>query len=247
MKNKVTIIGYGNMGKAIKKALLKSSPKIKIKTADLGDSKKSVKDSRFIILSVKPQDAKKTISEIKKEGLQEESILVSIMAGVSIEKIKKLSGHKKIVRMMPNMGMLSGEGIAAWKAEGLSVSEKKEIKKILNKITENFEVKNEDAINKVTAVSGSGPAYFFLLAKAIMDSATGLGLKKEEARKLVEKTFSASALLSKNTDYGELIKKVASKGGTTEAALKVFQKEKFDKITQKAIKAAYIRSKNLNK
>jgi len=197
-------------------------------------------------LSVKPQDAKEAIGEIR-NYLNKKTIIISIMAGISIEELMHLSGHKKIVRMMPNLGLSVGCGIAAWKASGISEIEKKKVKSFLNKITENFEVKNEDTINKVTAISGSGPAYFFLLADCLIKACNGLGLSKNESKQLVEKTFSASAILGKEWDYSSLIKKVASRGGTTEAALNVFQKENFDVVVLKAVQSAYKRAQELSK
>ncbi len=244
MKTKVAIIGYGTMGRAIARELGKNDPSAEIFHADIGESKKPVCNSSYAILAVKPQDAPAAIKEIKQGGLKKETVLISIMAGFPIKKIKSISGHGKIVRVMPSLGLAAGEGIAGWISSGLSLSEKKGVKKFLDKITENFEVKKEDTLNKVTAVSGSGPAYFFLLAKLLEDSAKKLGFNKEEARKLTDKTFQASAALSKNVDYAELMKKVASKGGTTEAALKHLN---FDKMMQKAVKAAYKRAKELGK
>ena len=128
---------------------------------------------------------------------------------------------------------------------GLSKSETKN-KNFINKITENFEVKDEDIINKVTAISGSGPAYFFLLANHLKMASENLGLTKDESKKLVEKTFLASAMLVKNSDYSTLIKKIASKKGTTEAALKIFKNKNFDKIVSSATFAAYKRAKELS-
>jgi pyrroline-5-carboxylate reductase len=169
------------------------------------------------------------------------------MAGTSIKKLADISGHKKIIRMMPNLGLSVGEGIAAWKGVGLSSGELKKAQNFINKITENFEVKNEDTINKVTAISASGPAYFFLLADSLMNACRKLGLKKSESEKLVQKTLSASAILGKEANYTELIKRVKSKGGTTEAALKVFQKKNFNGIVSEAVNSAYKRAKELNK
>ena len=102
-------------------------------------------------------------------------------------------------------------------------------------------------INKTTAVSGSGLAYFFLLADFMSKASSDLGINKVESRKLVEKTFLASAMLQGNEEYTSLIKKIASKGGTTEAALKVFQKEKFGNIVIKAVRSAYKRAKELSR
>jgi pyrroline-5-carboxylate reductase len=253
MKTNITIIGFGTMGKAIAKTLQKACPpkgrdsSIKIFTIDINKKNTSgIKKSDFIILAVKPQDAGEAIKELRKYGINKKTILISIMAGFSIKKLLQFSGHKKIMRMMPNLGLSVGAGIAVWKKVGLSKSEIKKAKNFINKITENFEVKDEDIINKVTAISGSGPAYFFLLADCLIKALKNLGLTDNESKKLVEKTFLASALLGKNSDYSLLIKKIASKGGTTEAALKVLKNKNFDKIILKAVLSAYKRAKELS-
>lgn len=241
------------MGKAIAKTLTKACPPngrdslVKIFTIDLKKKDTSgIKKSDFIILSVKPQNAPEVLKELKQYELNKKTILISIMAGFPIKKLLNLSGHKKIVRMMPNLGLSVGAGIAAWKKVGLSEMETKKAKNFINKITENFEVKDEDVINKVTAISGSGPAYFFLLADYLKKASENLGLTKDESKKLVEKTFLASAMLAKNSDYSTLIKRIASKKGTTEAALKIFKNKNFDKTVLKAVFAAYKRAKELN-
>ncbi len=235
------------MGKAIAKTLLKNDSPIKIFTIDKDKKDTSgIKKSDFIILSVKPQDASEAIKELKNYGINKKTILISIMAGFSIKKLLYFSGHKKIIRMMPNLGLSVGAGIAAWKKVGLSKSETKKAKNFINKITENFEVKDEDTINKVTAISGSGPAYFFLLADCLTKTSENLGLTKDESNKLVKKTFLASALLGKDSDYSTLIKKIASKKGTTEAALKIFKNKNFNKIVSKAVLATYKRAKELS-
>ncbi len=250
MKTQITIIGFGIMGKAIAQSLLSYNSIIKIFIVDRNNSnfditQKNIEKSDFIILAVKPQDAKEAIQKFK-FYFKKHTILISIMAGVSIKKIAFLSGHKKILRMMPNLGLTIGEGIAAWKGSGLSKVEIKKSKDLINKITDNFEVKNEDEINKITAISGSGPAYFFLLADSLIKVCESFGFTKAESLKLVEKTFSASAILGKEDNYSALIKKVASKKGTTEAALKVFKKENFNKIILKAVHAAYKRANEIN-
>lgn len=250
MSTQVTVIGFGTMGKAIARAISKNDSKIIIFGIDKNKSNISniiqkVPKSDFVILSVKPQDAEEAIGQIK-NYLNKKTILISIMAGVSIKELIHLSNHKKIIRMMPNLGLLVGQGIAAWKGEGLSSPELKKAKNLMDKISYNFKVNNEDAINKVTAISGSGPAYFFLLADSLVKTSVSLGLKKKESMKLVEKTLLASSILGKDDDYSSLIKKVASKGGTTEAALGVFQKENFNGIVLKAVAAAYKRAQELS-
>lgn len=250
MKIQVTIIGFGTMGRAIAKALSKNDHTIKVFGIDKDNSSLNtmpdkVQGSDFIILAIKPQDGRETIEQIK-TFLHKKTVLISIMAGIPIKKLVHFSGHKKIVRMMPNLGLSVDKGIAVWKSVGLSGVEIKKARDFINKITENFEVKDEDIINKVTAISGSGPAYFFLLADSLVRACIHLGLSKKESRQLVEKTFSASAILGEGNDYSVLIKKIASKKGTTEAALKVFQNENFSKIVKKAIESAYKRAKEIS-
>ncbi len=247
MITKVTIIGFGTMGRAIGNAL-KKDKSIKIFIVDIEKKEYAeIKNSDFVILSIKPQNAKEAIEDLKMKGLNKKTILISIMAGVSIEKIHRLSSHQKIVRMMPNLGLSVGYGIAAWKSANLSAGEKKKVKNFIDKITDNFEVKNEDDLNKVTAISGSGPAYFFIFAKYLTEAGKKIGLTKKEVQRLVSKTFSASAILSKETDYSSLVEKVASKGGTTEAALQALEKKQLKKTVQDAVSSAYRRAKELSK
>lgn len=251
MRTRVTIIGFGTMGRAIARTLHKKNRAVRVLGIDKNNvsmkvAGANISQSDFVILAVKPQDAAEAIGRFKKY-FGKKTILVSIMAGVSLRKLNYFSGHRKIIRMMPNLGLSVGEGIAVWKGMGLSKPETARAKKFISKITDNFEVKDEDTINKVTAVSGSGPAYFFLLANYLARACGRMGLTKNESRKLVEKTFSASATLGKAGDYSALVKKVASKGGTTEAALEVFRKRNFDKIVSEAVRAAYQRAKELSK
>lgn len=246
MKKNITIVGCGTMGKAIATILAKD-PTIKIFTIDkdYGDTS-GISKSDFIILAVKPKDASDAIQKLNDYGINKKTILISIMAGVAIEKLLKLSSHKKIIRMMPNLGLSVGVGIAVWKKVGLSSAETKKATNLINKITENFETKDEDTIDKVTAISGSGPAYFFLLADYLIKGAQNLGLSKKESEILVRKTFLASAMFGKDSDYPSLIEKIASKKGTTEAALKVFKNKNFGKIISAAVDAAYKRAKQIS-
>lgn len=247
MKAKITIIGYGNMGRAIGRALQTSGASVVgIRRGASEKSRKAVAKSDIVVLAVKPQDAAEALHQFK-NYLAPKAILISILAGVPLRKIAKMSGHKKIVRMMPNMGLRVGEGIAAWKREGLSAKEKIRVRKVLDSISENFEVKDENAIDKITAISGSGPAYFFLWAEHLLASAKKLGLGDDASQRLVEKTFSASAKLSRGGNYAELIRKIASKGGTTEAALKIFAKKKTGGIMQEAVRAAHRRARALSR
>lgn len=243
------------MGQAIARALVSQKNPEKIIASDRKQSKvrgviadadfKTLPAANVIIIAVKPQDIA-LLAHQARGKIGGNAILVSIAAGVPIKKLSGLFQHNKIVRVMPNLGLAVGQGIAAWKSSGLSATDKKKVKQVLNIITENFEVKNENLIDAVTAISGSGPAYFFFLAGALTSAGKKLGLTPAQSRLLVEKTLLASAVLQKGKGYAELIRMVRSKKGTTDAALKVFKKRFSEKIINQAVRAAYSRAKEMS-
>jgi pyrroline-5-carboxylate reductase len=179
--------------------------------------------------------------------ISKRGILISIAAGVPIKKLAKLFYHQKIVRVMPNLGLSVGQGIAVYKIAGLTQAEKAKMANLLSEFTENFEVENEDLIDAATAISGSGPAYFFFLADNLIKAAVQMGFNKAQARLLVEKTMTASAMLQENQTYEDLIKKISSKKGTTEAALKTFNKKRAPEIIKSAVRAAFLRARELSR
>ena len=258
---KIFVIGLGNMGEAIVRRLASLKSVYDIYAADKNISKlqKSEREygtksdssytdldnADFIILAVKPQDFESLATEIK-DRISKNAILLSIAAGVSISKIQKLFGHDKIVRAMPNIGLRVEQGITVWKSANLGAEDTENAKKLLSDISGNFEAKSEDLLDAVTAISGSGPAYFFYLAQALEKSAVNLGISAEEASQLVRKTLSAAAALQDDKSYDELIKEVASKGGTTEAALKTLEAQGFALAVEKAVRAAEARAKEIS-
>lgn len=251
---KIFIIGYGNMGQAIGTALVKGGYKVfaydkhlakirgGVKFAGLDDLK--IYDA--VIIAVKPQDVP-NLSGAVRGKINPKSILISIAVGITLKNLARLFGHKKVLRLMPNLGVTVGQGIAAWKSAGLSSADKKSSGRLLSTFTENFEVSREDLINATTAISGSGVAYFFYLAQHMEKAARSLGLSPAQSRRLVEKTLLASSSLQQAGDYAELIERVRSKKGTTNAALKVFLKLSADKIITKAVTAAYNRARKLSR
>lgn len=252
----VGIIGLGNMGGAIagklsgKFSLMlfdKSKAKLKKnRKATVYTKFDAVKKCDYLIIAVKPQDVP-ALAKTVKHLIKPSCVVISIAAGLTINGLKKMFAHSKIVRVMPSMTLSVGQGIAFWKASRLSPANNKQTKKILNTFTENFEVKTENLIDAGSIIYGSGPAYFFLLAAALENAAKNLGIQKDKRRMLVEKTFLGSALLQEKHDYDNLIKKIASKKGITEAALKVFKQKNFTKIVNEAVKAGFKRTKELSK
>lgn len=256
---KVHITGLGTMGEAILRAL-SARGRYDISVSDKNAAKRdkasaygakadehleNLNSADIVIIAVKPQDFESLSAEVKGH-FSDRATLVSIAAGVTISKIQKLFGAARVVRAMPNIGLSIGAGITAWTSSNLSEEEKGKIKKLLDDLSENFEVSSEDILNSITAISGSGPAYFFFLAQALEKAAIKFGITEKDAERLVRKTFSAAAALQRGKNYDELIKEVASKGGTTEAALKSLESQGFPDAVEKAVRAAEARAKELS-
>jgi pyrroline-5-carboxylate reductase len=258
----IGIIGLGNMGEAIIKNL-KSNKALRLLGSDKDTAKRThikrtyhlkvirenrglAEQSDVVIIAVKPKDAAKLLLEIR-PSLKVPKVVVSIMAGVTLGFIRKhIGGKVTIARVMPNMPAQIGEGISALYLGNLSLKDKRLIKGIFSSIGEVVEVRERD-FDAVTAVSGSGPAYFFYLVELLMKTAVSLGLKKSTAERLAIKTAQGSTQLLAETgdDPFALRKKVTSKGGTTEAAFKLFKRRKLDAILREGIKNACKRSRQL--
>ncbi|MBI4975082.1 pyrroline-5-carboxylate reductase [Candidatus Peregrinibacteria bacterium] len=246
MKN-ICVVGVGNMGAAIIETL-KSFSDFKIFKCDKNDNPNKFTDKCDIfIIAVKSQVFKGLCSSLK-NGLNGK-LVISIMAGVSLKKLQKGLKTKKIVRVMPNLPLKVNESLSGWIAtKDVSIPEEKFVQKILKCFGKEIKLKNENKIDEITALAGCGPAYFYLLTGLICNKAMKLGFSKELAEKIANQVFTGSAkLLSKtNLSAHELLPKIASKGGTTEVALKYMMGNKIDKIVEKAIDNSINRAKELN-
>jgi len=264
-KNKIGIIGGGNMGEALIKGLVGKklfAPnsilvcEVDIKRAQslkkkyhigAGDLNTVVAQSSVVILAVKPQDMENVLSQITEHN----KLFISIAAGLTTKFFeKRLGGRPRVVRAMPNMPALIGEGIAGiCTGKYATAADLRKAQEILNTIGETVIFK-ESMMDAVTAVSGSGPAYVFLFVEQWIAAAISLGLSKIDARNLVYETLAGSAHLLRKTGFtaSDLRAKVTSKGGTTEAAMKIFLKNNtFGKLMKNALAAAKKRAKELAK
>jgi pyrroline-5-carboxylate reductase len=203
--------------------------------------------SEVLVLAVKPQDAKAALAAISVG----DQLVLSIAAGITLESISRwLGGHRKLVRCMPNTPALIGAGIAGLFAlPDVSDEEKKKAGAILSAVGEVVWVEEERLLDPVTAVSASGPAYVFWFLEQLAASGEKLGLPAEVARQLALHTVLGAAKLAAQSDESpaSLRKNVTSKGGTTEAALKVFEEEKLAERFRRAIEAASARGAELGK
>ncbi len=264
---KIAVIGGGNMGSAMVNAWLgkkvckpadilvydknagirRTHNLLKVKT-DVGDFSK-LKKYDVVVLAVKPQDILKVLEDIKPH-LSKKTIVISISAGISIKKISSILDKVKIVRAMPNMPVQINMGIVGWTTNAkIATNDVGVIKKLLGTIGYEIYFSDERRLDVVTAVSGSGPAYVFYFMEALFEAGYKLGLSNEEATSLAMGTFIGSSLMVNMSGKSpkELRKQVTSKKGTTEAAIKVFDKNKLKKIVLEAVKAAHERAKELNK
>ena len=193
-----------------------------------------------LVLAVKPQDMKAALASLA--GSARGKLVISIAAGVRIDSLSRwLEGHRKLVRCMPNTPALIGAGISAlYAAPEVSPDERNNAQTILGAVGEVVWVDEERLLDLVTAVSGSGPAYVFWFIEQLAASGETLGLPRDKALKLALHTVLGAAKLAAASDQspGELRKQVTSKGGTTEAALRVFEEEKLAERFMKALEAA---------
>lgn len=263
----VAILGAGNMGEAIIRALIYKGIKpdyinvfdkkrerlseiVKIYNVKSSpDNPTAVKNSRFIIIAVKPQDINEVLSAIKDSV--DDKILISIAAGVKLNKFLSVFGNKaKIARAMPNICALNSDAATGlFFSGGFSEDEKAEVKELMEMFGKVAVLSDEGLLDVVTGLSGSGPAFVFVFLEALTDAGVKLGLPRKDAKLLAIQTVVGSARLA--MDYGkhfaELKDMVSSPGGTTMAGLKVLEEKKFRAAIMDAVEAATKRAKELAK
>ncbi len=209
--------------------------------------KKLLDKSEVVVAACKPQQLK-DVAHFGSEAKSE--VLISILAGTSIARLRECFPNVgKIVRVMPNMPAQISQGISCYAPElPLNDSEKRIVETVLSAIGEFIEVP-ETKLDAVTALSGSGPGYIFEFAAAMIEGAKSIGFTEEEAKKLVERTLTGSAMLLEASPLSadELRTAVSSPGGTTLAALDVFAQSGFRETVRKALVAARDRSEELSK
>lgn len=204
----------------------------------------------ILVLSVKPQNMAEALQSIR-ETFKAATLVISIAAGIKVAKIAAALGEPAVVRVMPNTPALIGQGAAALYANEKARPMLEKAKRIFSAVGATVVVDDEQLIDAVTAVSGSGPAYYFLLMEEMIKAAVELGLAEDVAKCLVLQTAKGAAMLAVEADKrsespGELRRKVTSPGGTTEAALKVFAEHNLGPTIAAGIKRARDRSRELS-
>lgn len=203
----------------------------------------------LVIFAVKPQDSAKVFASLR-SLIDPQQVFLSIMAGVKIETISKALNVDKIVRAMPNLPAQVGRGMTAFTtSEAVTRIELVTVQNLLNTTGKTVYVEDEDAIDASTAISGSGPAYVWHFMEGMIKAGRDLGFSEAQAELLVSQTFlgAIELYLASSLSCEEWIKRVSSKGGTTEAAMRSFRENEVGADIVTGAKAAYDRAVELGK
>jgi pyrroline-5-carboxylate reductase len=204
----------------------------------------AIERADLIIVAVKPQQIEDVCKHLNGHIGPDQTIL-SIAAGINIDRIQKLLGHYNIIRVMPNTPAQIGQGMSVWtNTNGVSQSNVAFAKKIIKSLGEELYVAEEKYLDIATALSASGPAYVFLFLESLIDAGVYLGLTREVANKLAIQTVLGSATLARddNKHIAELRNMVTSPGGTTAEALLTLETGGFRSVVIDAVISAYKKS-----
>ena len=268
MQNSTTIgfIGAGNMAYALVSGLVNSGFSTQnIKLSDTDEALLSLRADEFnlevftdntklatqcdvIVFAIKPQVLSVVCKELQ-EHISHNPLIISIAAGVRAVDINRwLGGNASIVRAMPNTPALLGQGATGMMANDVVSGDQKALaEQILSAVSTCLWVEDEKMLDVVSALSGSGPAYFFLLIESMAKAGAALGLDESTAQQLsIQTALGASMMADSSGDSAhELRAKVTSPNGTTQAAIESFQEQNFDMIVAHAMRAAFDRSREM--
>lgn len=263
---KILVIGGGNMGMTYTQSFLRSHVTTaenimilersrekaeELKKLNLGSvhdqPETCLAHAQLIIMAVKPQDAPFVYNQISPR-LHQNQIVLSIMAGVTIQTLRKELGIGKIIRAMPNLPSQISHGMTVFTSTNdVDRSELVQVQNLLNTTGKTLYVEDEKLLDAATAISGSGPAYVFYFMESLMEAAVKLGFTEAQAELLSWQTFHGTVDLFHKNDFTcrEWIQKVSSRGGTTEAALATYEAEKVKAGIIRGAEAAYNRAREL--
>jgi pyrroline-5-carboxylate reductase len=264
MTGKTVFLGAGNMTEALVSGLVDGQAgdivvtdvrperleyfRSKFRVAGVANNREAVREAGVVVLAVKPQVMSEVLADLK-GAIPADAVVVSIAAGITTSRIEaELGGSPKVVRVMPNTPALVKRGAAGICAGRYALdADVAKAETIFRAVGVAVRVTEAD-IDAVTAVSGSGPAYLFYVMEAMLEAAGRMGLDAGTARLLVEQTFAGAVEMVARTgdEPEELRRRVTSKGGTTEAALKVFECKGIKSSIIEAMLAAQNRSRELS-
>jgi len=263
---KIAFIGGGSMGEAMLSAVLDKglSPPQDISVSDISqirrqhleqkygvagtsDNRLAADSGEVVVLAIKPQNLAEVMAELSGK-LRPNQLVLSIIAGATIQTLSSGLGYNRVVRVMPNTPAQIGEGISLWVATAeVTRQQRGWASSILGAIGKEIYVDDEKFIDMATAVSGSGPAYFFLFVEVLVEAAVHIGLPRDVAQELVLQTMLGSGHLIQRSGKqpAELRRMVTSPSGTTAEALLELDKGGFAGLVRQAVSAAYNKAKRL--
>lgn len=268
-KNKIAFIGSGVMGEAMVQGVLRKKlmPASQIRISDprkervdelkkqypgvLGfvDNKKAIADADIVVLSIKPQMLRQVAGELKGK-IGKDKLVISILAGATLENLSEALAHRRIVRAMPNTPARIGLGMTVWtQSQQVNESHTKLAQTLFASLGEELRVEREDELDMATALSGTGPAYVFLFMEALIDAGVHLGFSRRVASQLVMQTVKGAvefAMQSPN-HLAELRNQVTSPGGTSAEALYQLEKGGLRTVISKSVWWAFKKSVALSK
>ncbi|MCO6432507.1 MAG: pyrroline-5-carboxylate reductase [Deltaproteobacteria bacterium] len=262
---RVLILGGGSIGEAFARAIL-GTGLVKEGSLEIvevqggragklrGELKCAVRESvgeiasfRYLLIAVKPQDFAALAASLPK--LSADQIVISVMAGVPIKRIEEaLQGHKKIIRCMPNLPVVIGQGTIAFAtSSAVGSDELRDAERILASGGRAVALESESQIDAVTALSGSGPAYLFYAVEKLLEVGVELGLTEEQARSLILNTIKGAAAMVEKEPHSlkTMRAAVTSKGGTTAAAIEQFERGGLGETLKEGVRSACLRAKEL--
>ncbi|WP_180164436.1 pyrroline-5-carboxylate reductase [Acinetobacter sp. YH12049] len=259
----ISFIGGGNMAQALIGGLIaRGVPTTRITVSDpvekvrellaekdlhvTDDNVAAIRDADIVLFAVKPQVLAKVLAPL--QGLLEGKLVISIVAGAEIATISKLLGTERIVRVMPNTPALVQTGAhGLYAGDAVSAEDRDLASQVLASTGLTLWVNSEAQIDAVTAVSGSGPAYFFYMMESMIRAGKNMGLDEKVATALTLQTAlgAAQMAITSANSPAELRKNVTSPNGTTQAAIEVFDRAQISQNIQAALAAAQKRSQEL--
>lgn len=266
---RIAFVGAGNMASSIIGGLIASGhPASLISAADpfaqslqklqetapvsvYSDNAEAVQDANIIILAVKPQVMAEATASIASAAAKNNAVVISIAAGVTIDSMQaRLGNDAAIVRCMPNTPALLGSGASGLYANNkTSPAQREHAELVLSSVGITCWVESEQELDAITALSGSGPAYFFLFTEAMIDAGCELGLNRDTATRLALQTGLGAARmgLESDVDLVELRRRVTSPAGTTEKAIERFEQDDLRKVVANAMRAAADRAAEMSR
>lgn len=213
------------------------------------DAVAELPDNGIVILSVKPQRINRVLTDLK-GAVKPTHLVISIVAGVRVEKIREALTSELIVRAMPNTPSQIGAGMTAWTcSDTVGEAHRMQVRTMLSALGVELFVETENMIDMATSLSATGPTYIFMVMEAMTDAGVHLGFSREVAKELVQQTMLGSVLFAMESHKhpAELRNMVTSPGGTSAEAIYQMEKGTLRTVLSKAIHAAYKRAVELGK